>query len=106
MTEIHPDFGELYPYSDHKRGDHVTYRVDGLEEQGEIIWVSAAHTLPSGKDMPPHYWVIRNGGGFPDAVLFSDLVVVEEPAMQKCPYCFGSHYDIEACPLNPNRRRS
>jgi hypothetical protein len=103
MTEVHPDFGPLYPYSDHKRGDHVSYRVDGVKEQGEIIWVSAAHALPSGKDMPPHYWIVRDGGGFPDPVLFSDIVMAEEPVMQKCPFCFGSHYDISACPLNPNR---
>jgi hypothetical protein len=103
MTEIHEDYGPSYPYSDHKCGDHVTYRVDGLEEQGEILWVSASHTLPSGRNMPPHYWIVRDGGGFPDAILFGDLVIVEEPAMPKCPYCFGSHYNVEQCPLNPNR---
>ncbi len=106
MTETHPDFGALYPYSDHKRGDHVTYRVDGLEEQGEIVWVSAAHTLPSGRAMGPHYWIVRDGGGFPDAVLFSDLVVVEEPTMEYCKYCRGMHPKgmIAQCPLyNPNR---
>lgn len=74
MTEAHPDFGELYRFSDHKRGDVIRFRAEGQTEQGEIIWVSPGGHLPSGKDMPPHYWVsVRDD--FPQAVLFSDIVM-------------------------------
>ncbi len=37
MTEIHEDYGSSYPYSDHKRGDHIAYRLEGHTERGEDI---------------------------------------------------------------------
>lgn len=115
MTEVHQDFGPLYPFSDFKKGEHVSYRVEGSTQHGEILWVVYGHKLPSGRDMPPHYVVLPDGTGdsFPDMVLFSDVVMKhesesEEPVMEACPYCFGKHPKgtVERCPLNPNRRLS
>lgn len=38
-------YGELYEFSDHKRGERITYRAyDGSIRSGEIIWVQ-----PSGQ---------------------------------------------------------
>ncbi len=75
MTEVHEDYGPSYPYSDHKRGDHIAYRLEGHTERGEILWVSAGGKLPSGRDMPPHYIVAPDRGGFPDTVLFRDVTM-------------------------------
>lgn len=75
MTETHQDWGELYPYSDHKRGDFITYCVDGRTQHGEILWVAVASTLPSsGRDFPPHYVVIADQGSWPDLVLFGEVI--------------------------------
>lgn len=108
MTEVHPDFGPLYPFSDFKKGETVSYRVAGAMRQGEIIWVSTGNDK-----IPPHYWILpdETGDSFPDMVLLSDMVMEsesEEPVMEACPYCFGKHQKgtVERCPLNPNRRLS
>jgi hypothetical protein len=77
MTEVHEDWGELYPYSDYKRGEVISYRLDGQTERGEIIWVKAGSTLPSGRYMPQHYIVANDKGGWPDSVYFSDVIVVD-----------------------------
>lgn len=35
-------YGPLAPYSEHKRGDHITYTTaEGLRSSGVIIWVQA-----------------------------------------------------------------
>jgi len=75
MTDRHEDFGPGYAFSDHKRGDTISYRIEGRTEAGEIVWVAAGGKLPSGKDMPPHYVVAPERGGFPDMVLLGDVVV-------------------------------
>ena len=106
MTEIHEDYGPSYPYSDFKKGDVIFYRLDGRTERGEILWVAAASTLPSGQHFPPHYVVAPDHGGFVDMVLFSDLVMDSEPTMEYCQWCLGMHLKgaMDQCPLNPNRK--
>jgi hypothetical protein len=37
MTEIHEDYGPSYPYSDFKKGDVISYRLEGHTEHGEIL---------------------------------------------------------------------
>ncbi len=71
MTEVHQDFGPLYPFSDFKKGEHVSYRVEGATQHGEILWVSTGNDK-----VPPHYWILPDGDGdsFPDMVLFGDVV--------------------------------
>src|SRR5579863_5423644 len=101
MTEVHEDFDPSYPYSDHKEGDHIAYRLEGHTERGEILFVASASMLASGQHFPPHYVVAPDRGGFPDMVLFSDICIDEEPAMTKCKWCPGSHYDITQCPFHP-----
>src|ERR1700676_4004559 len=106
MTEIHEDYGPSYSYSDHKKGDHIAYRVEGVTQHGEILWVAAASTLPSGQHFPPHYVVIADGNTFPEMVVVSDVVMDAEPSMEYCPYCLGRHPKgtIDQCPLyNPNK---
>lgn len=107
MTEVHQDFGPLYPFSDFKKGEHVSYRVAGAMRQGEILWVSTGNDK-----VPPHYWILPDGDGdsFPDMCLLSDVVMEKqrEPgmveALEPCPYCYGQHPKglIEQCPLKPH----
>ena len=75
MTERHDIFGPDYAFSDYKRGDTISYHIEGRTEAGEIVWVAAGRKLPTGKDMPPHYVVAPERGGFPEMVLFGDVVV-------------------------------
>ena len=108
MTEVHPDFGELYKFSDHKRGDIIRFRAEGVTTEGEILWVSPGGPLPSlGKDGPPFYWVSVQGD-FPQAVYFGDVTMdAEEPALEKCRYCLGYHPAgmIERCPRKPHHNK-
>ncbi len=49
MTDRHEDFGPGYAFSDHKRGDTISYRVEGRTEAGEIVWVAAGGSFHQGK---------------------------------------------------------
>ncbi len=48
MTEVHPDYGPAAEFSEHRRGDHITYRqqkdwdTQPKEYTGEILWVCTA----------------------------------------------------------------
>jgi hypothetical protein len=75
MTEVHPDYGPLYRFSDHKIGDHITYRSEGRTHTGEILWVCTESVLPRSGRFPPHYLVIADGGSFPESVFFGDVVM-------------------------------
>lgn len=117
MTTLDEQFQELYgplaPFSDFKRGEHITYRAEGQTRTGVIVWVATA-TRIAGHDIPVRYIVeCDQHAGFPDNVALADIVMdpqeyeAEEPAMVRCPYCGGMHYAhlVEACPNNPNRQR-
>ena len=74
MEEV---YGPLPKFSEHKKGDQITYLDEyGIERTGTIIWVVAASGIV-GKQMPPYYVVERNGAGntWPDTVFFGDVVV-------------------------------
>lgn len=75
MTDRHEDFGPGYAFSDHKRGDTISYRVEDYTEAGEILWIAPGGKLSNEQDLPPHYWVAPERGGFPRMVLFGDVVV-------------------------------
>ncbi len=118
MTGLEDQFEDLYgplaPYSDFKKGDHITYHAEGQTRTGTIVWVATA-TRIAGRDIPVQYIVESDQhSGIPDSVWQSDVVMdprevagQEEPAMVKCPYCGGLHYPnlLELCPNNPHRKR-
>ena len=108
-------YGPLAPFSDFKKGDHITYRSEGQTCTGTILWVATA-TRIGGRDIPVQYIVeCDQHCGFPDNIWQSDIVMdpheaagQEEPAMVKCPYCGGMHYadQIKFCLNNPHRGSS
>lgn len=101
MTDL---YGPAATFAEHKRGDRIRYTdTEHPKATGTIIWICA----PTAK-RAMQYVVEPDRGGFPDFIAPGDVIEVlsSEPTMQKCPFCFGSHYDVEACPLNPNRRRA
>src|SRR5436309_2780331 len=103
-------FGSAAPFSDFKKGEHITYRADGKTRTGTIVWVATA-TRIAGRDVPVQYIVEPDyRSGFPDNVWQSDIIMDpkefgEELAMVKCPYCGGLHYadQVKLCPNNPHR---
>lgn len=60
-------FGPMAPYSEHRRGERIKYRLpmEEGEYEGVIVWACAG--LASGR---VHYIVLRDGAGdsFPDIV--------------------------------------
>ena len=118
MTTLDEQFEDLYgplaPFSDFKKGEHITYRAGGQTRTGTIVWVATA-TRVAGRDIPVQYIVeCDQHSGFPDTVWQSDIVMdpheaagQEEPGMVKCPYCGGLHYaeQVKFCPNNPHRDR-
>ena len=115
MTTLDEQFEDLYgplaPFSDFKKGEHITYRSEGQTRTGTILWVATA-TRIAGRDIPVQYIVeCDQHSGFPDHIDLADIVMnrqeyqAEEPAMVKCPYCGGLHYPnlVEHCPNNAHR---
>jgi hypothetical protein len=106
-------YGPLAPFSDFKKGDHITYTSEGQTCTGTILWVATA-TRIAGRDIPVQYIVeCDQQSGFPDNVYLGDIVMEpneakgqEELAMVKCLYCGGMHYAhlVEQCPNNPHRK--
>src|SRR5438270_4833 len=89
MTTLDEQFEDLYgplaPFSDFKKGDHITYRAEGQTCTGTILWVATATSI-AGRDIPVQCIVECNQHrGFPDNVWQSDIVMDpkehgEEPA--------------------------
>ena len=114
MTTLDEQFEDLYgplaPFSDFKKGEHITYRTEGQTGTGTIVWVATA-TRIAGRDIPVQYIVeCDQHSGFPDNVWQSDIIMDpkesgEEPALVKCPYCRGMHYtdQVKFCSNNPTR---
>jgi hypothetical protein len=100
--KLEATYGPAAPFSEHHRGEHITYiTAEGKQARGTIIWVQAAH-----QDIPQKYVVAPDEpDGFLDFAMPSDVVTdtSEEPVMQLCPWCNSHHYDVNKCPLNPNR---
>lgn len=57
FANLQQQFGDLYQYSDHKRGEHITYSsFDGTIKQGTIIWVQEpGETVRSHKHLVAQY---------------------------------------------------
>jgi hypothetical protein len=74
----HPDedmeatYGPAVPYSEHQRGDHITYTTaEGLRSPGTIVWVQVATDA-----IPMKYVVAPDDGGFLDCCLPGDVIAV------------------------------
>ncbi len=97
-------YGPAAQFSEHHRGDHVTYREAGATFSGIILWVAAPVTVGSQK-LPLRYIVEPEHRKFVDIVWPADVVTQEaqEPTLARCPYCGHLHQaeGIEQCPLKP-----
>lgn len=106
-------YGPMASHSEHHRGDFIRYTsAEGTPGVGVIEWVCSAGMVG------PQHLGIRyivapdTPTGFVDVVWPADVISSEastsqepqERTMQACPYCFGMHYDVEACPLHPKNR--
>jgi hypothetical protein len=73
LTELEKTYGPLAPFSEHKRGDHITYiSAEDLHGFGTIIWVQAPFENIGVKyivapDMPT---------GFVDFVMPADIISI------------------------------
>jgi len=82
MTTLDEQFEDLYgplaPFSDFKKGEHITYTSEGRICTGTIVWVAAA-TRIAGQDIPVQYIVeCDQHSGIPDNVWQCDIVVSGE----------------------------
>ena len=82
MTDLHNAhdledlYGPLYPYSDHKRGDMITYRDYSGFHQGQILWCCAPEpVVEGGPALGMHYVVEAEHSTWPDTVYPSDIVM-------------------------------
>jgi hypothetical protein len=74
LEDLAKTYGPAAPYSEHKRGEHITYTsAEGERKSGEIVWVQAAF-----QDIPIKYVVAPDDGGFLDFVLPSDIIAQEQ----------------------------
>jgi hypothetical protein len=73
-NELEAIYGPAAAFSEHKRGDMITYLEDGIEHAGEIPWVCAPGNI-TGTDLPTRYIVEREDGGFPAIVWPSDVLM-------------------------------
>ena len=110
MTSLDEQFENLYgplaPFSDFKKGEHITYRAEGQTRTGTILWVATA-TRIVGRDIPVTYVVeCDQHSGIPDHIYLGDIVMdpqedqAEEPAMVKCPYWGSRHFFLPFFPLS------
>jgi hypothetical protein len=79
MTDLDEQFEDLYgslaPFSDFKRGEHITYRAGGQTRTGKILWVATATRIAS-RDIPVQYIVeCDQHSGIPDSIWQSDIIV-------------------------------
>lgn len=81
MTDMHDSrnledlYGPLYPFSDHKTGDHILYFDTALGEQhGTILWIASPGEI-AGTQMSVQYIVEPDRGGMPDVVTPSDVII-------------------------------
>lgn len=69
-------YGPLAPYSEHKRGDTITYEQEGVRNTGKILWVcERGQVSEEGPVLPLHYIVENIHGGWPDTVFPQEVIV-------------------------------
>lgn len=75
--ELEALYGPLAPYSEHKRGDTITYEQEGVRNTGKILWVCArGQVSESGPVLPLHYIVENTHGGWPDTVYPQEVIIL------------------------------
>ena len=77
--QLEATYGPLAPYSEHKRGDHITYTTaEGQRGSGMIIWVQAPF-----QDIGVKYVVAPDvTTGFVDFIVPGDVIAVNEQGSQ------------------------
>ena len=104
LYDLRVTYGKEAQFSEHKRGEHITYTTaEGLRSSGTIIWVQAATDAIGVK-----YVVAPDDPtGFLDFVVTGDVLqvddVTQEQALVRCVWCGQMHLSnqVEACPLKP-----
>lgn len=67
-------YGPAAPYSDHKRGERITFDAEGQTYTGVIVWVCAVGEV-AGRSMPVRYIVEADQQeGFPCVVWLGDII--------------------------------
>ncbi len=61
-------------WSEHQRGDTISYRAEGQTRTGKILWVCAPAML-GGQEIGITYVVEPSGGGWPDMVFPADVLM-------------------------------
>ncbi len=73
LAELEATYGPAAQFSEHKRGQVITYQIDRYTYTGEILWVAAAGEV-AGKQLPLRYIVApTRENGFIDVVFPSDV---------------------------------
>lgn len=68
-------YGPLYPYSDFKLGDTITYRQKSETLTGKIIWICYPENV-AGREIAVCYIVeCDSQNGIPHTVFLSDVVM-------------------------------
>jgi hypothetical protein len=102
LENLAKTYGPSAPYSEHKRGEHITYTsAEGERKSGEIMWVQAATDAISIK-----YIVTPDDSGFLDFVIPGDVISRDDASsddLTRCPWCVQLHpaNHLEQCPLKP-----
>lgn len=112
MVESNEDLEAIYgpsaSYSEHKRGELITYTsAEGECRSGEIVWCQAPH----GESIGVKYIVAPNvEGAFldfvtPGQVLQVEDVTLQEQALVRCVWCGQMHpaNQIDNCPMKPRQ---
>ena len=69
-------FGPMPTYSEHKKGETITFREAGTGQtrQGTILWVKAPGPSYKGGPMRPLTYIVYTGQGMPSAVYPGDVI--------------------------------
>lgn len=68
-------FGPLYPYADHKRGDVIRFRDEGVTKEGTILWICGPGPAVEGSPDLGVVYVVDAGDGWPAIVYPGDILV-------------------------------
>jgi len=106
LDDLRATYGKEAPFSEHKRGEHISYTsAEGLCSSGVIVWVQAPF-----QSIGVRYVVAPDDpNGFVDFVAPGDVLQVEdvtqEPTLVRCHWCGQMHQanQVNECPLKPRR---
>lgn len=70
-------FGPLAPYSDHKRGETISFMLRGSRVSGEVTWITAAGPSPTGQHHSPVTYVCYVEGELMPTLVYQTEVIEE-----------------------------